>query len=99
MSGSADATAPHHEDGRWTATLDRAFESWASFDIRPAAGSAARDPDGPRPRHRFRHRDFPADVAAAVAGGGLFHGLARGWSEDGRLVATGDGELAVPPPR
>ena len=39
------------------------------------------------------------DVAAEQAGGGLIHGTARVWSEDGRLVASGASGLAVLAPR
>ncbi len=38
-----------------------------------------------------------ADVHAPVARGGLIHGLARIWSEDGRLLATGSSHMLVTP--
>ena len=39
------------------------------------------------------------DVAAEQAGGGLIHGTARVWSEDGRLIASGGSGLLVLPAR
>ena len=37
------------------------------------------------------------DVHSATAGGGLIHGVARVWSEDGRLLATGSSHMIVTP--
>jgi acyl-CoA thioesterase len=37
------------------------------------------------------------DVHSATAGGGLIHGVARLWSEDGRLLATGSSNMLVTP--
>ncbi|MEJ0043318.1 MAG: thioesterase family protein [Rhizomicrobium sp.] len=37
------------------------------------------------------------DVHTATAGGGLIHGMARVWSQDGRLLATGSSHMLVTP--
>jgi acyl-CoA thioesterase len=37
------------------------------------------------------------DVHTGTANAGLIHGLARVWSEDGRLLATGGSQLLVTP--